>query len=267
MSTETKSRVAARTSQNRTNQPSEPWLRALSRVAFGTAAFTMALFVTFAYGLGRVTVPERLAGQYSDQLLMEFFLALQLPLAFTALGFFDILVWLFIGATLVVFAGLVAERFPIRSRLLTYLGIGHIVGAVGGALRLFSIGDAARAYASASPEVQTALLQSAEELARIVPALFGLGNLLTGLGFLLAASVAVHLAAFPRWLTIWIGFLGVAALALFGVNVIAPTAAVTGIVFFVYLLVGLVGVHLALAAKFWRTPVTTEATEFDSSSV
>jgi hypothetical protein len=125
----------------------------------------------------------------------------------------DIATWLGIGGLLLAFAGCFAARAPIRALLLACCGVGQVVGALGGAVRLNAIGELASRYAAATPDQQAALGQAYLTLAQVMGAHYGIGQLLYGIGYLLIAALAFSHVGLPRWIAAWFAVSGTYAVA------------------------------------------------------
>jgi hypothetical protein len=128
-------------------------------------------------------------------------------------------------------------------------GIGMLTGALGGFMRLVGISALAAQYAVASPEQQSALLPAALGLSGIISAHFVTGNVLQGVSYLLIASVTLAQRACPRWLGSWFGLAGILQL-LQGTT--AAFGAFSFIVLLLTIVVGVLGLHVAIAVAFWR---------------
>lgn len=162
------------------------------------------------------------------------------------------LLFLGIGGTLLTLAGVLARRAPLRAAFLAACGVGQVAGVLGAFLRLGVTADLGARYAAATPDQRAPLLAlfRAFNQADTVQTYVGLG--LYAAGLLLVASGAFSLVGFPRWLAIWSALAGVLGLA-FAAVFFAGGSLVPffpGIV--LQLAVGILGLHLAIAAAFWR---------------
>jgi Domain of unknown function (DUF4386) len=227
-----------------TSSDTERWLRFLSRWALVTVLMGLGLLVVYLGGIGFAPSDNALGAEYRELLQ-----AVRAPTMYRLAMVFDASGWLMMGGTLLTLAIILKQQAPIRAMLIAACGIGLIVGVVGGGIRLVGISDLAAQYASSAPAQQAALLLPTLALYEIVSALFVVGDVLAGAAFLLIASAAFGLAMFPRWLTGWFVLAGVLAL-LQGV-----TSAVGAFSFPVLLLtvvIGVLGLHAAIAVAFWR---------------
>jgi hypothetical protein len=169
---------------------------------------------------------------------------------------FDALGWLMMGGGLLILAFLLKRDAPIRALLIAACGLGLVSGFSAGIMRLVGISDLAAHYAVANPAQQSALLQPALALYEIIGALFVAGDILAGAAYLMVASAAFAIAAFPRWLRAWSVLAGLLSLLQ------AVTSAVGAFSFPLLLLtvvVGIMGLHAAIAVVFWRPTSATVA--------
>jgi hypothetical protein len=218
------------------------WLGILPRLALFTAVAFSALFFVIIVVIG-----------FDDGVPFDYAALMQAGRAQGAYRLFsvlDMLVWLGIGATLLAWAGTLWQRARVRAAFIGGCAYGQLLGALGGSLRLNAVADLGARYASATPDVQAALLPLYLTVDRTINAHFSLGAALYGVAFLLIASVAVGLVGFPRWLAAWFGISGLVILL---ENVMMAAAmtppAVLGIG---YLLVGVLGLHAAVAIGLWH---------------
>jgi hypothetical protein len=247
-----------RTSANTTSAPGPlsregEWLYILPRLALFTAIAFAGLFFVIIVVIG-----------FDDGVPFDYAALMQAARAQGAHRLFsvlDMLVWLGIGATLVAWAGTLWDRARIRAAFVAACACGQLLGALGGSLRLNAVSDLGTRYASATPDAQAALLPLYLTVDRTINAHFSLGANLYGVAFLLIASAAVGLVGFPRWLAVWFGVSGLAIL-IENVGMAAGVAPppVLGIG---YLLVGVLGLHAAIAIGLWhvRTGLTTAVAE------
>lgn len=227
-----------------TGDESTRWLRFLSRWALATVIMGVALLVVYIGGIGFAPSDNALGAKYSELLQ-----AVRAPVMYRLAMVFDALGWLMMGGALVILAAILQRQAPIRSLLIAACGVGLIVGVLGGVMRLVGNSDLAAQYASSAPAQQTALLGPTLALYETVSALFVVGDFLGGAGWLLVASAGFALAAFPRWLAVWFTVAGALSM-LQGV-----TSALDMFSFPVLLLtiiLGVLGVHAAMAVAFWR---------------
>jgi hypothetical protein len=203
----------------------------------------LGLFLVFFIGVGfDSSVPQE---------YVELVGASRSPAAYRLVGLLDMLVWLGIGGTLVAFASLMARRTPIHAALIAACAAGQVVGALGGAMRLRVVTDLAARYAVAAPDQQVELAQSYLILSQEILAHFDVGSWLYAAAFLLIAAVAVSYVGFPRWLTGWLATSGIGGLILN--NTFDAVGSPLPFDFFLlYLGVGVMGLHFAIAVAFWR---------------
>jgi len=162
---------------------------------------------------------------------------------------FDALGWLLIGGILLSFAALAHSDAPARAIFVAACAIGQLAGSLGGFMRLDGTSALAAHYASASAAEQAILQQSYIVLNAVIQSHFHAGQLLQGAGFLVAASVALGLAAFPRWLAFCVAIPGLTSLILF---VVQLTAEFSFPLLLLHILVGIIGLPCALALTLWR---------------
>lgn len=229
------------------------WLRFLSRWALVTVLMSLGLFAVFFGGIGFQPSDNALGAEYTD--LMQ---AVRSPAFYRLFTVFDALSWLMMGGTLLALASVIRSHGPIRAALIAACGIGMLTGVLGGFMRLVGIGALATQYAAALPTQQSALLPSALALYEIISAHFVAGDLLHAAGCLLVASAAFALPAFPRWLAGWFILAGI-------LDMLQGTTSGLGAFFFPVLLltvvVGVMGLHVAIAVAFWRvSPASLSAT-------
>jgi hypothetical protein len=229
------------------------WLRFLSRWALATALMIIALFIVYLGGVGITASDTALGVGYAD-----LFQAVRSPVLYRVAMTLDALGWLMMGGTLLTLAVILRSRAPIRSLLIAACGIGMLAGSLGGFIRLVGIADLAAQYAVAAPAQQSVLLQSMLTLREIINAHFVAGDVLASAGYLFVVSAAFAMGAFPRWLTGWAVLAGVLA------GLQAATSALSAFSFpllFLTVVVGIMGLHFAMAVVFWRpSPALVSAT-------
>ncbi len=232
-------------SAERTNTIYVPSLRFLSRWSLLTALVVVALFVVFFGGIGMSASDSTLGQQYTE--LMQ---AVRSPVLYRIFTIFDALGWLIIGGSLVVMAAFASPHAPTQAALIVACGAGQLIGSLGGFMRLDGITDLAARYAASTPDQQAAVLQSYLDLQRIIGAHFHAGNLIQGVGFLLVAVATFSLVGFPRWLAVWFAVPGLLPLIQFGI--VAAGSAFLFPILLLHLIIGIFGLHIALALTFWR---------------
>ena len=219
------------------------WFRFLSRWALMTTLMVVGLFASFFMVLGAAgSAPSDYA---------ELVGAAQQPSAYRAVGVFDFLVWFGLGGTLVALSCVLAQQAPMRAAFIAACGVGQVVGALGGFIRLTAISDLAARYADASADQQASLVRSYLDLWLVIGAHFDAGSTLYGAGFLLVASAALSVRGFPRWLAGWFGLSGIWPLVSNTLSFVDSPFQVTGL-FPLYMILGIAGLHLAIAVAFWR---------------
>lgn len=231
-------------SLEQTNVESERWLRFLSRWASVMVLIGIALLAVFIGGVGFVPADNALGADYSELLQ-----AVRVPAMYRLLTTFDALGWLMMGGALLILAVCLKNRAPMRALLIAACGMGLLVGVLGGAMRLVGISDLAVHYATAAPAQHTTLLQVVLALHETISALFVVGDMLAGVGWLLVASVGFAVPAFPRWLMVWFALAG-------GLSLLQGITSALGAFLFPVLLltvvVGVIGLHGAITVAFWR---------------
>lgn len=224
------------------------WLRFLSRWALVTALMVIALLLIFGGGLGFAPSDNALGLEYRELLQ-----AVRVPAMYRLFTTFDAMGWLMMGGVLLIVSAILKNRAPIRARLIAACGIGLLTGILGGVTRLVAISDLAARYAIATPPQQAVLLQATLTLFEIIAVFFVVGDILAGAGYLLVASVGFSPGAFPRWLAGWFVLAGALAL-LQGIT--SALGAFSFPVLLLTLVVGVLGLHVAVAVAFWRPPPT-----------
>jgi hypothetical protein len=241
-----------------TSSDTERWLRFLSRWALVMVLMGLGLLVVYLGGIGFAPSDTALGAEYSELLQ-----AVRAPTMYRLAMTFDASGWLMMGGALLTLAVILRGHTPIRALLIAACGMGLLTGVVGGGIRLVGISGLAAHYAISAPAQQTALLPPTLALYEIVSALFVVGDVLAGAAFLLVASAVFALALFPRWLTGWFVLAGVLSL-LQGL-----TSAVGAFSFPILLLtivIGILGLHAAIAVAFWRlVPASLAATPSTSA--
>lgn len=219
------------------------WFRFLSRWALVTTLVVVALFASFFVVLGAAgSAPSDYA---------ELAGAAHQPDAYRAVGVLDFLVWFGLGGTLVGLACVLAQQAPIRAAFIAACGVGQVVGALGGFIRLNAVSDLATRYAGAAPDQQAEVVRSYLDLWLVIGAHFDAGSTLYGAGFLLVASAALSVVGFPRWLAGWFALSGIWPLVSNTLSFVGSPLQLTNL-FPLYMVLGIAGLHLAIAVAFWR---------------
>ena len=217
------------------------WLWLLARWSLLTSLGALALTLVFLLGVGfDASVPPEYA---------ELLQASRQPTVYRIAMVFDAVGWLLIGGVLLSFAGLARSHSPMRAAFLAACAIGQLAGSLGGFMRLDGTSALAAHYASASVAEQAVLQQSYIVLNAVIQSHFHAGQLLQGAGFLVAATVALGLVAFPRWLAFCIAIPGVTSSLVFVVQLVAEFSFP---LLLLHILVGIIAVPFVLALTFWR---------------
>ena len=85
--------------------------------------------------------------------------ALAYPALWRAAMVYDTLAWLFIGGTVLTFAGLLFRERPILGALVAAAAMGDLFGSMGGYVRLHTVSELAAQYLAAASDQQPAVLQ------------------------------------------------------------------------------------------------------------
>ena len=165
------------------------WLQTLGWLAIPTCLVPAGLLFLFLGVIG-IHPGDQAQGASHTELLM----APRAPLAYRVFTTFDGFGWFLIGAEPVVLDGLCWEAAPRRSVLAAAVGVTQLIGSVGGFTRMVGVGDLARSW-NASGSDHTQLLAAYDAIERIIQADFLTGDVLQGIGFLVAGSAAL---AAPR---------------------------------------------------------------------
>src|SRR5207244_12158234 len=139
-----------------------PWLKFLSRWALAYGLYQVATLLAFATVIGfDVFGPGAFGAAARD------------PATFRIAAGIDLTAWLWIGGTLLIFAGLFARSAPIRAAFLAACGIGQLAGLVGGYTMLVVLGDLGAGSAAAAPDQQAALAAASGRVLSSTMAHFG----------------------------------------------------------------------------------------------
>jgi hypothetical protein len=230
------------------------WIRFLSRFAPVVALTALCLVVVFIGGVGFTEADNAQGAAYSELLG-----AARSPSAYQLAMVFDALGWLVIGVSLIAFSRMVAEAAPVRSTFIFVAGVGHLLGFLGGILRMSAVHEIAVLYASTSdPGAQAALRSTFLSANGVVGALFLAGDVMAALGWLLVGYCLLTTKVLPRWVALWTLSSG------FVVALFTPLSAAYGAgafpILLIYILSGVIAFHLVFAVKFWRVePSPTSA--------
>ena len=178
-----------------------PWQKVLSRWALAYGLYELGALLAFATVVGFDVLGPG-----------AFEAAARNPAIFRIGAGLDLTAWLWIGGTLLVFAGLFARSAPIRAAFLAACSVGQLTGLLGGYTMLVVLGDLG-ARAAAAPDQYAALAAASGPVLSSMLAHYGAGQLLYGAGYLLIASVALSLSGFPRWVGVWFALYGLYAVA------------------------------------------------------
>jgi hypothetical protein len=231
-------------SLEQTNIESARWLRFLSRWALAMVLVGIALLVVFMGGIGFQPSDNALGAEYSE--LVQ---AVRVPMMYRLFTSLDALGWVMMGGALLALAVVLRSRAPIRALLIAACGVGLVTGVLGGVMRLVGISAIATHYASAAPTQQATFLPPMLALYEIISALFVVGDMLAGAGWLMVASIGFALPAFPRWVAGWFALAGVLSI-LQGVT--SALGAFSFPILLLTIVVGVLGLHAAIAVAFWR---------------
>jgi len=224
----------------------ERWMRFLARFAPIVALVAMVLIVLFLGGVGISSSDDALGPDY-----VELLQAGRAPVAFPAAMVFDAFGWLAIGISLIAFSRIFQRSAPIASTFIFMAGVGHLLGFLGGILRMTGVANLGVMYAAATdPGTREMLRSSYLSFSKVIGGLFLAGDVVAALGWLLV-GIAKRPAELPRWVPRWAMMSGIL------VAVFTPLSAVYGStaafpILFLYILSGVVVFHLVFAMKFWR---------------
>jgi hypothetical protein len=206
---------------------------------------TSLLALAFVAGLGQSAADNVLGPDY-----VELLQAVRSPFWFRFVWTIDAFIWLMLGISLLVFAGLLQRHAALRAPFIAICGLAQLFGVFGSFLRLDGISDLAIRYTAALSVNQPMVLEAFLHLGRIINSANHLAVLLQGLGYLLITSSVFSLPSFPRWLTAWLlvpGLLAVAQFILFFTG-----AQYVFLLNVIGLLGGNIALNLALAIVLWR---------------
>jgi hypothetical protein len=231
-----------------------PWQKFLSRWALAYGLYEVAVLFAFATVVGFDVLGPG-----------AFDAAARGPATFRLGAFLDLTAWLWIGGTLLIFAGLFARSAPIRAAFMAACGVGQLAGLVGGYTMLVVLGDLGAGSAAAAPDQQAALAAASGPVLSSMMAHYGAGQLLYGAGYLLIASVTLSLERFPRWVGVWFGVYGLYAVG--NQMAYAVTGGIPVPMLFMFFALGSILVNFALAATFRRrAPSVTARTVVSPAS-
>jgi hypothetical protein len=206
----------------------------------------LCLVLVFLGGVGFTEADNAQGAAYSELLG-----AARSPSAYQLAMVFDALGWLVIGVSLIAFSRMVAEAAPVGSTFIFVAGVGHLLGFLGGILRMSAVHEIAVLYASTSdPAAQAALRSTFLSVNFVIGGLFLAGDVMAALGWLLVGYCLLNTKVLPRWVALWTLSSG------FVVALFTPLSAAYGgaafPVLFIYILSGVIGFHLMFALKFRR---------------
>ncbi len=221
------------------------WLHFLPRWTLAVGLLSLALPVVFLFGIGQEPADAALGLAY-----VEILQAVRAPVMFRLGWALDALIWLLLGGTLLVLAGLLRGKAPILAIFLSACGLAQLFGAWGSLLRLDGISGLAAQFTGAPTAQRAQALASFLDLQRVIDAANHLGVLLQGIGFLLAARGLLAWKAFPRWLALWIALPGVLSIAQF--SLFAAGLPYLRALNIIGLLAGNITLNFALTLSLWR---------------
>lgn len=209
-----------------------------------------------AYGLYEIVATAIFATVVGFDVLGPgaFDVAARNPAIFRLAAGLDLTAWLWIGGTLLAFAGLFARSAPIRAAFLAACGVGQLAGVLGGYTMLVVLGDLGASSVLAAPDQQVALAAASSPVMSSMIAHYGAGQLLYGVGYLLIASVALLGVGVPRWVGVWFALYGLYAVSNQVAYVVTGGIPVT--MLFMLFEFGSIVVNFALAVTLWRQAPT-----------
>lgn len=185
------------------------WFSQLSLWALLAAAAFLALIIFMVGFVMPAGQPSPLSKKY-----FELIAAGRKPLLYRLTIMFDMIAWATLFGFVVVFGALLVQKAPMRSLFIVTLATGLLSGFVGAGLRLGVTPDLAKQYLTASSsDLQSSIVQSYAKLLRIIDTLFSIGGLLSGITFVIIASIAWSMTEFSHWTIVLLGLSGVLATA------------------------------------------------------
>jgi len=226
---------------------SQSWIRFLSRFAPLVSIDAALLIVIFLGAVGFDASDNALGPLYGELLG-----AARAPAAYQTAMFFDAFGWLTIGMSLVAFSRIVQGRSPIFATFILLAGVGHLLGFLGGILRMTAVHDLGVMYATANSATQDAIRTSFLPLYGVIGGLFTAGDVMAVIGWLCLGAAIWKTTVLPRWVAVWTLASGIL------VAIFTPLSLVQAEVAFpillLYIVSGVIVFHLVFAVKFWRAP-------------
>jgi len=225
----------------------QSWLRFLSRFAPFVSLNATLLIVIFLGGVGFQDADNAQGPLYSELLG-----AARAPAAYQIAMIFDAFGWFTIGVSLVAFSRIFRSRSPILSTFIFLAGAGHLLGFLGGLLRMTGVHDLAVEYAATTdPATQAVIRTSFLALYAVISGLFLAGDVLATIGWLLVGGAAWRTKVLPRWVAGWALFSGVVVAIFTPLSAVDPPFAFP--LLLVYIVAGVIIFHFVFAARFWRS--------------
>jgi uncharacterized protein YndB with AHSA1/START domain len=221
------------------------WLRFLPRYSLLAGLVCLCTPLTFMIGIG--ANPADLASGTDIADLMQ---AIRAPDAYRLLMIFETLLWVAVAGTLAAISGLTARSTPRLSVLIALCSAGQLAGVLGGLFRLNAILPFSARFAASTAADKSAWIESFRQMQGIANAYSHAGSLIQGMGFLLAALALFAFRDFPRWIAVWMLLPAVAPLIQFAV--VATGRPFVTPLLLLHILVGYVGLSLAMAVGLWR---------------
>ena len=232
----------------------QTWIRFLARFAPIVSLVALSLVVMFFSAVGFADSDNVLGLLYAELLQ-----AGRVPSAYQLAMIFDAFGWLTIGVSLIAFSRIFREAAPIRSTFIFVAGMGHLLGFLGGTLRMTAIHDIAVQYAATSdPTIRMGLSNAYLAVSSVIGGLFLAGDVLATIGWLLVGAAAWTSRILPRWVAAWTLSSGI-LIAVF-TPLSAANASFAFPILLVYILSGVIAFHLVFAVKFWRAAPSTGPT-------
>lgn len=222
------------------------WLRFTTRFAPVVTLVALCLLVAFMGGVRMDDADNALGPRYSELLQ-----AARAPDAYQAAMFFDAFGWLTIGVLLVGFSRVLAPRSPVASTFIMIAGAGHLVGVIGGMLRMTGVHAIAVDYAATTdPAALAALRTSFSDLWTVISGLFLVGDVLAAAGWLLVGVSVWRTGLLAKWVGAWTMASG--AIVAFFAPLSAAGADYAFPILLVYIMGGVVAFPMIFALKYWR---------------
>lgn len=228
--------------------PPVEWLRFTTRFAPVVSISALCLLAAFMGGVGISDSDNALGPRYSELLQ-----AARAPDAYQVAMFFDALGWLTIGVLLVGFSRVLAPRAPVASTFILIAGAGHLIGVLGGVLRLTGVHAIALEYsATTDPAALGGLRTSFTDLYAVISGLFLVGDVLAAAGWILVGASVWRTGTLAKWVAGWAVVSG-------GVVAVFTPLSAAGADFafpilLTYILGGVIVFPAVFAIRHWRLP-------------